>query len=100
MDYMNLHDCRTDLNDPEMAFVREYKDGSPQRDCIMLNQADYCDYEVEFDREHQDSPREWKAQKGCEARYVNGKIAYTKTNDPKKVHELNRRPSGGRWTRR
>ena len=98
--YMNLHDCRTDRNGSEMAFVREYKDGVPQRDCILLNQADYCDYEAEFDREHQDSPGEWKTKKGHQERYVNGKIAYTKTSDPKKVHELNRRPSGGRWTRR
>ena len=97
---MELHDCRTDYQSPSVEFVREYKDGVPQSDCILLNQADYCDYEVEFDRDHQDSPREWKAQKGCEARYVNGKIAYTKTSDPKKVHELNRRPSGNRWARR
>ncbi len=97
---MEFHDCRTDYQSPSVEFVREYMDGMPGGDCILLNQDDYCDYEAEFDRDHQDSPREWKAQKGCEARYVNGKIAYTKTSDPKKVHELNRRPSGGRWTRR
>lgn len=98
--YMNLHDCRTDRNDPDIVFVREYKGGSPQKDCVLLDSQGYRGYEAEFDREHQDSPGEWKTKKGHQERYVNGKIAYTKTSDPKKVHELNRRPSSNRWARR
>lgn len=87
---MDIQDCRTDRADPDLEFVREYRDGVPQGDCIMLNRNDYADYEAEFDRQHRDAPDEWRLKNGCQTRYVNGAVAYTKTNDPKKVQNLNR----------